>query len=88
MIYCVIPPELEEELYDKLVQHYSSNPNVQVIVDRRVRDRRGGEGDVPEEIAQRREIRDRRRARPGTFPAVNDGSGEAVGATDAVESGG
>ena len=33
MIYCVIPPELADELYDKLVQHYSNNPNVQVIIE-------------------------------------------------------
>ena len=35
MIYCVIPPELEAELYDRLVAYYSDNPNVEVIVDRR-----------------------------------------------------
>ena len=35
MIYCVIPPELETELYEKLVEHYKDNPNVEVIIDRR-----------------------------------------------------
>ena len=70
MIYCVIPPELEDELYDRLVEHYASNPNVKVIIDRRTGDRRGGEGEVSEEIANRRETRDRRRSRPGTFPKV------------------
>ena len=35
MIYCVIPAELEGELYDKLVAYYADNPNVEVIVDRR-----------------------------------------------------
>ena len=35
MIYCVIPQELEAELYEKLVEHYKDNPNVEVIVDRR-----------------------------------------------------
>lgn len=74
MIYCVIPTELADELYDKLVEHYSSNPNVQVIVDRRSSDRRAGEGDVDAEIAERRMTRDRRRARPGTFPAIHDPS--------------
>lgn len=74
MIYCVIPTELADELYDKLVEHYSSNPNVQVIVDRRSSDRRAGEGDVDAEIAERRMMRDRRRARPGTFPAIHDPS--------------
>ncbi|MCB0880391.1 MAG: hypothetical protein KDC46_15570 [Thermoleophilia bacterium] len=70
----MIPTELADELYDKLVEHYSSNPNVQVIVDRRSSDRRAGEGDVDAEIAERRMMRDRRRARPGTFPAIHDPS--------------
>jgi hypothetical protein len=74
MIYCVIPPELADELYDKLVDHYRANPNVQVIVDRRSSDRRAGEDDVDPEIAERRLTRDRRRARPGTFPALHDPS--------------
>ena len=44
MIYCVIPPELKDELYDKLVAYYKDNPNVEVIVDRRSGpDRRQGE---------------------------------------------
>ena len=72
MIYCVIPPELADELYDKLVDHYRANSNVQVIIDRRSQDRRGGEDEVSEENAERRQVRDRRRARPGTFPALHD----------------
>ena len=35
MIYCVIPRELADELYDKMVEYYKDNPNVTVIVDRR-----------------------------------------------------
>jgi len=35
MIYCVIPRELEADLYDKMVDYYKDNPNVTVIVDRR-----------------------------------------------------
>ena len=35
MIYCVIPPELEDELYERMVAYYADNPNVTVIVDRR-----------------------------------------------------
>ena len=70
MIYCVIPAELKDELYDKLVEHYKDNPNVEVIVDRRSGpDRRQGE--VPEGMKERRVTRDRRRPRiPGTFPEV------------------
>lgn len=74
MIYCVIPTELADELYDRLVEHYRANPNVQVIVDRRSEDRRAGEFDVDAETAERRLTRDRRRARPGTFPALHDPS--------------
>jgi hypothetical protein len=69
VIYCVIPPELESELYDRLVAYYDDNPDVTVIIDRRSGpDRRHGSGVVGE---NRREIRDRRRSRmPGTFPRV------------------
>ena len=69
MIYCVVPPELEEELYDRLVAYYSGNPDVTVIIDRRRgRDRRRSSGQRSDE---RRTVRDRRRARAtGTFPTV------------------
>ena len=65
MIYCVVPRELADELYDKLVDYYQDNPNVTVIVDRREGDdRRQGR-----EYGGKRVVRDRRRARmPGTFP--------------------
>jgi hypothetical protein len=67
MIYCVIPPELEESLYAKLVEYYKDNPNVTVIIDRRAgEDRRRGKS-----YGGKRELRDRRRARlPGTFPEI------------------
>jgi hypothetical protein len=68
MIYCVIPRELVDELYDKMVEYYKDNPNVTVIVDRREGDDRRSGKPEPEFIEQR-ETRDRRRARiPGTFP--------------------
>ena len=68
MIYCVIPRELEGELYDKMVEYYRDNPDVTVIVDRREGpDRRAGKD--AGEHKERREIRDRRRPRiTGTFP--------------------
>jgi hypothetical protein len=71
VIYCVIPPELENELYDKLVEYYSDNPNVEVIVDRRTGpDRRHGQD--AGEFKDRRQTRDRRRPRaPGTFPPTD-----------------
>ena len=65
MIYCVIPRELEAELFDKMVDYYKDNPNVTVIVDRRTGpDRRAGNAPGGKRI-----LRDRRRPRiPGTFP--------------------
>jgi hypothetical protein len=75
MIYCVVPRPLADELYPKLVQHYSADENVTVIVDRREFDRRARyaktgasstSGDDAAEETQRRIVRDRRRARvPG-----------------------
>ena len=70
MIYCVVPPELVDDLYDKLVAYYEKNPDVTVIVDRRRGpDRRRPNGGVTGD--ERRVMRDRRRARAaGTFPTV------------------
>lgn len=70
MIYCVVPRPLADELYDKLVEHYRDDANVTVIVDRREFDRRARYGRSGatggEDGAQRRIVRDRRRARvPG-----------------------
>ncbi|MGO8683590.1 MAG: hypothetical protein ACLQUT_03280 [Thermoleophilia bacterium] len=61
MIYCVVPPELGEDAYRRLSEHYKDNPNITVIMDRRQGDRRkGGSG------GGERERRDRRRPRlPG-----------------------
>jgi hypothetical protein len=71
MIYCVVPPELEDEMFAKLTEYYKDNPNVSVIIDRRGGpDRRDRKPSV--EIQEQREVRDRRRARvPGTFPAID-----------------
>jgi hypothetical protein len=68
MIYCVIPRELESELFQKMTDYYGENPNVTVIVDRRSGpDRRRGK-----EYGGMRELRDRRRRRAaGTFPRVD-----------------
>ena len=68
MIYCVIPPEFADELYDKLVEYYKDNPDVTVIVDRREGDDRRS----AREFGGNRELRDRRRRRiPGTFPDID-----------------
>jgi hypothetical protein len=67
MIYCVIPRELADDLYPKMVEYYKDNPNVTVIVEQREGpDRRAGK-ERPD--SEQRELRDRRRRRiPGTFP--------------------
>jgi hypothetical protein len=67
VIYCVVPAELEGELFDKLCSYYAQDPNVTVIVDRRKSSRReaGSSG------GGKRELRDRRRPRvPGELPAL------------------
>ena len=71
MIYCVIPEEMADELYDRLASYYADDPNVKVIIDRRKGERRSGE--TPEEAAeQQRQLRDRRRRGvPGEFPAID-----------------
>jgi hypothetical protein len=68
MIYCVIPRELEEELYEKMTAYYRDNPNVSVIVDRRAgQDRRRARA-----YGGMRALRDRRRVRAvGSFPKTD-----------------
>ena len=69
MIYCVIPPELEGELFAKLTAYYEDNPDVTVIIDRR---RRSGVREVPATVPDARAARERRRQRiPGTFPSLD-----------------
>jgi hypothetical protein len=76
MIYCVVPREMADELYPKLVKHYEHEQNVTVIVDRRKFDRRARRSrsaGSPDDRAggQRRIVRDRRRARvPGDLPRL------------------
>jgi hypothetical protein len=64
VIYCIVPRELEAELYQQLVDRYRDEPNVTVVVDRRSRlDRRRTAA-----AGGKRALRDRRRGRvPGTF---------------------
>jgi hypothetical protein len=68
MIYCVVPQELADELYEKLSAYYADDPNVEVIIDRRKAERRG----VGPATGSGRQQRDRRRRRvPGEFPPVD-----------------
>lgn len=68
MIYCVVPEELGPQLFEKLERHYSDDPGVTVIVERRKSSRRargypgGGQ----------RQVRDRRRPRvPGELAELH-----------------
>jgi hypothetical protein len=75
MIYCVVPRPLSGELYPKLVEYYKDEENVTVIVDRREFDRRAryspSRTEKRDPEAQRRVVRDRRRARvPGDLPPL------------------
>jgi hypothetical protein len=75
MIYSVVPEELADELYDRLVEYYRDDPNVKVIVDRRKSERRRAAGQT--EGDAQRELRDRRRHRvPGEFPPLDAPGGE------------
>jgi hypothetical protein len=67
MIYCVVPQELADELYEKLTAYYADDPNVEVIVDRRKSERRSAS-----DGGGARQQRDRRRQRvPGEFPKLD-----------------
>jgi hypothetical protein len=58
LIYCVVPQELAEELFEKLTAYYADDENVTVIVDRRRGERRArGSAGAGEHV---RTVRDRR----------------------------
>jgi hypothetical protein len=72
VIYCVVPRELEAELYDRLVAYYADNPAVTVILDRRTGPDRRGRGQGNGSSREKRELRDRRRPRAmGTFASTD-----------------
>jgi hypothetical protein len=67
VIYCVVPEELADELFEKLERYYADDPNVEVIIDRRKSARRapGSSG------GGKRTQRDRRRQRAtGDIPEL------------------
>ncbi len=72
MIYCVVPQELEVDLYERLVEYYADNPGVTVILDRRSGPDRRSTGTTTDREREQRIVRDRRRARPtGTFASTD-----------------
>jgi hypothetical protein len=67
VIYCVVPEDLADELFDKLTEYYADDPGVTVIVDRRKSSRR----DRSSSGGGQRAVRDRRRARvTGELPEL------------------
>jgi hypothetical protein len=72
VIYCVVPPELEDELYERLVAYYADNPGVTVIVDRRTGPDRRHPGTESAVDREQRQTRDRRRPRAtGNFASTD-----------------
>jgi hypothetical protein len=65
MIYYVIPRELADRYYGEFKKRYDGVEGVEVIVDRRVSERR-----TSDEGGEMRVLRDRRRRRPGDIPEV------------------
>ena len=67
MIFCVIPPELADDLFDRMVEYYKDNPNVEVMIDRR-----GGKAPAHAPGDAKDKPERKRRARiPGTFPDIS-----------------
>jgi hypothetical protein len=72
VIYCVVPQELEADLYQRLVEYYADNPGVTVILDRRSGPDRRSTGMRTDREREQRLVRDRRRARPaGSFASTD-----------------
>jgi len=65
MIYYVIPRELADEYYGEFKKRFEGVEGVEVIIDRREKERR-----VSNEGGEKRVLRDRRRRRPGSLPDV------------------
>jgi hypothetical protein len=71
LIYCVVPRELEHELFEKLTAYYADDDNVTVIVDRRGG---GGSTEIATDPVARGSER-RRRVAAGRMPLPRiDGS--------------
>jgi hypothetical protein len=72
VIYCVVPEELADELFEKLERYYADDPNVKVIIDRRKSARRApGSSQLPG--GEKRSQRDRRRKRvTGDIPELQN----------------
>ena len=65
MIYYVIPRELADKYYEEFKKRFDGVEGVEVIIDRREKERRASN-----EGGENRVLRDRRRRRPGSLPDV------------------
>jgi hypothetical protein len=65
LIYYVIPRELADKYYEEFKKRFEGVEGVEVIVDRREKERRVSDGG-----GEMRVLRDRRRRRPGSLPDV------------------
>ena len=65
MIYYVIPRELADKYYDEFKKRFEGVEGVEVIIDRREKERRASN-----DGGEKRVLRDRRRRRPGEIPEV------------------
>jgi hypothetical protein len=65
MIYYVIPRELADKCYEEFKKRFEGVEGVEVIIDRREKERRLSSGG-----GEMRVLRDRRRRRPGSLPDV------------------
>jgi len=65
LIYYVIPRELADKYYEEFKKRFEGVEGVEVIIDRREKERR-----VSDEGGETRVLRDRRRRRPGSLPDV------------------
>ena len=74
-VYCLIPPDLSEELLEPLRAHFADDPTVDVIVDHRIRQRRSGVDrraltTAPPDLVQKRSGRDRRESLDRRRPQI------------------
>ncbi len=65
MIYYVIPRELADKYYEEFKKRFEGVEGVEVIIDRREKERR-----LSNDGGEMRVLRDRRRRRPGSMPDV------------------
>jgi hypothetical protein len=74
-VFCLIPPDLAEELLDPLREHFADDPAVDVIVERRLRPRRSGVDRrlfnvAPADLVQKRSGAERRRRADRRAPQI------------------